>query len=155
MRTKDELFRAAQRVIASRRQKAVTEAETARRAAFAAHPELAQADDAQMRAGLTLARTAALGGEVSVPTMGTEARITIPEGTQTGKIFRLRGKGVPHLHGGGNGDLYVHAFVETPVNLTSKQKKMLKEFDESIKEGGTKHSPQSTSFLDKMKKFFS
>ena len=63
--------------------------------------------------------------------MGTEARITIPEGTQTGKIFRLRGKGVPHLHGGGNGDLYVHAFVETPVNLTSKQKKMLKEFDES------------------------
>lgn len=64
MRTKDELFRAAQRVIASRRQKAIMEAETARRAAFAAHPELAQADDAQMRAGLTLARTAALGGDV-------------------------------------------------------------------------------------------
>ena len=118
--------------------------------------EIFQRDGDDLHADLPLSyATAALGGEVSVPTMGTEARITIPEGTQTGKIFRLRGKGVPHLHGGGNGDLYVHAFVETPVNLTSKQKKLLKEFDESIKEGGTKHSPQSTSFLDKMKKFFS
>lgn len=118
--------------------------------------EIFQRDGDDLHADLPLSfATAALGGEVSVPTMGTEARITIPEGTQTGKIFRLRGKGVPHLHGGGNGDLYVHAFVETPVNLTGKQKKMLKEFDEAIKEGGTKHSPQSSSFLDKMKKFFS
>lgn len=118
--------------------------------------EIFQRDGDDLHADLPLSyATAALGGEVSVPTMGTEARITIPEGTQTGKIFRLRGKGVPHLHGGGSGDLYVHAFVETPVNLTNKQKKLLKEFDESIKEGGTKHSPQSTSFLDKMKKFFS
>ena len=123
---------------------------------FIKQHEIFQRDGDDLHADLPLSfATAALGGEVSVPTMGTEARITIPEGTQTGKIFRLRGKGVPHLHGGGNGDLYVHAFVETPVNLTSKQKKMLKEFDESIKEGGTKHSPQSTSFLDKMKKFFS
>ena len=123
---------------------------------FIKQHEIFQRDGDDLHADLPLSfATAALGGEVSVPTMGTEARITIPEGTQTGKIFRLRGKGVPHLHGGGNGDLYVHAFVETPVNLTSRQKKMLKEFDESIKEGGTKHSPQSTSFLDKMKKFFS
>ena len=96
-----------------------------------------------------------LGDSITVPSIDGKVEVTVPEGTQSGTTFRLRGKGVPHLHGGGNGDLYVHAFVETPVNLTSKQKKMLKEFDESIKEGGTKHSPQSTSFLDKMKKFFS
>lgn len=97
----------------------------------------------------------ALGGEVAVPTMDTEARITIPEGTQSGKILRLRGKGVPNVHTHERGDLYVHVYVETPVKLTSKQKKLLREFDESLKEGGDKHSPQSTSFLDKMKKFFS
>ncbi len=118
--------------------------------------EIFQREGDDLHADLPLSyATAALGGEVSVPTMGTEARITIPEGTQTGKIFRLRGKGVPHLHGSGNGDLYVHVFIETPVNLTAKQKKLLKDFDASIKEGGDKHSPQSTSFLDKMKKFFS
>lgn len=123
---------------------------------FIKQHEIFQRDGDDLHADLPLSyATAALGGEVSVPTMGTEARITIPEGTQTGKIFRLRGKGVPHLHGGGYGDLYVHAFVETPVNLTSKQKKLLKDFEESIREGGNKHSPQSTSFLDKMKKFFS
>lgn len=118
--------------------------------------EIFQREGDDLHADLPLSyATATLGGEVSVPTMGTEARITIPEGTQTGQIFRLRGKGVPHLHGDGKGDLYVHVFIETPVNLTSKQKKLLKEFDESIKEGGDKHSPRSTSFLDKMKKFFS
>ena len=98
---------------------------------------------------------AALGGKIRISTVDGEVEYEVKPGTQTDTKIRLRGKGVPHLHGGGNGDLYVHAFVETPVNLTSKQKKMLKEFDESIKEGGTKHSPQSTSFLDKMKKFFS
>lgn len=98
--------------------------------------------------------TAALGGEVSVPTLDTEAHITIPEETQTGKVFRLRGKGVTHLRGRDRGDLYVHVFVETPVNLSAKQKKLLRDFDESLKEGGSKHSPQSDSFLDKMKQFF-
>ena len=99
--------------------------------------------------------TAALGGEVVVPTMDTEARINIPEGTQTGKVFRLRGKGVPNVHTKERGDLYVHVYVETPVNLSAKQKKLLKDFDAAVKEGGEKHSPKSTSFLDKMKKFFS
>ena len=99
--------------------------------------------------------TAALGGEGVVPTMDTEARINIPEGTQTGKVFRLRGKGVPNVHTKERGDLYVHVYVETPVNLSAKQKKLLKDFDAAVKEGGEKHSPKSTSFLDKMKKFFS
>ena len=67
--------------------------------------------------------TAALGGEVSVPTMDTETRITIPEGTQSGKVLRLRGKGVPNLRTGQKGDLYVHVYVETPVNLSAKQKR--------------------------------
>ena len=98
--------------------------------------------------------TAALGGEVTVPTMDTEARITIPEGTQTGKVFRLRGKGVPNVRTHERGDLYVHVYVETPVKLSAKQKKLLKEFDDCLKEGGDKHSPQSQSFLDKMKRFF-
>lgn len=98
--------------------------------------------------------TAALGGEIPVPTMNSEVRIAIPEGTQTGKIFRLREKGVPHLRQSGNGDLYVHVYVETPVNLSSKQKKLLKEFEESLKAGGSKHTPQNASFLEKLKNFF-
>ena len=118
--------------------------------------EIFQRDGDDLHADLPISfATAALGGEVMVPTMDTEARITIPEGTQTGKIFRLRGKGVPNLQTKQKGDLYVHVYVETPVNLSAKQKKLLKEFDDSLKEGGDKHSPKSTSFLDKMKKFFS
>lgn len=118
--------------------------------------EIFQRDGDDLHADLPVSfATAALGGEVSVPTMDTEARITIPEETQTGKVFRLRGKGVPNVRTKVRGDLYVHVYVETPVNLSSKQKKLLKEFDESIREGGEKHSPQSTGFIDKMKKFFS
>ena len=91
---------------------------------------------------------------MTVPTLDTEARITIPEGTQTGKIFRLRGKGVPNVRTHEKGDLYVHVYVETPVNLSAKQKKLLKDLDTSLAEGGKKHSPQATSFLEKMKRFF-
>ena len=99
--------------------------------------------------------TAALGGTVEVPTLDGKTQVTIPEGTQNGKTFRLRDKGVANLQTKQKGDLYVHVYVETPVNLSAKQKKLLKEFDDSLKEGGDKHSPKSTSFLDKMKKFFS
>jgi molecular chaperone DnaJ len=98
--------------------------------------------------------TAALGGEVSVPTMDTETRITIPEGTQSGKVLRLRGKGVPNLRTGQKGDLYVHVYVETPVNLSAKQKKLLREFDETLQENAGKHSPRNQGFMDKMKRFF-
>lgn len=117
--------------------------------------DIFQRDGDDLHADLPISfATAALGGEVTVPTLDTEARITIPEGTQTGKIFRLRGKGVPNVRTHEKGDLYVHVYVETPVNLSAKQKKLLKDLDASLAEGGKKHSPQATSFLEKMKRFF-
>jgi molecular chaperone DnaJ len=69
--------------------------------------------------------------------------LTIPDGSQSGKTFRLRGKGVKSVRSSYPGDLYCHVIVETPVRLTEKQKKLLREFDASLKEGGAKHSPQS------------
>lgn len=97
--------------------------------------------------------TAALGGSVEVPTLdGGKARITIPEGSQTGKQFRLRGKGMPSLQqsgfGAGNGDLYIQVMVETPVKLSKKQRELLEEF---AKLDGEESSPESTGFFDKVK----
>ncbi len=97
---------------------------------------------------------AALGGELDVPTLGGKASITVPEGTQAGKTFRLRGKGVKGVRSGVAGDLYCHIVIETPVRLTEKQKKLMREFDAALKDGGAKHSPQSKSFVDRMKGFF-
>jgi molecular chaperone DnaJ len=98
--------------------------------------------------------TAALGGEVEVATLTDKVSITIPEGTQSGKTFRLRGKGIKGVRSGYPGDLYCHVIVETPVRLTDKQKRLLREFDAALKEGGDKHSPQSKGFMDRMKGFF-
>lgn len=98
--------------------------------------------------------TAALGGDVEVPTLAGHATVTIPEGTQTGKTFRLRGKGVKGLRTGHMGDLYIHVTIETPVKLTDKQKKLLREFDASVTAAGDKHSPNAKSFMDRMKSFF-
>jgi molecular chaperone DnaJ len=99
--------------------------------------------------------TAALGGELEIPTLtGGAATILIPEGTQSGKTFRLRGKGIKGVRSGYPGDLYCHIAVETPVRLTEHQKKLLKEFDASTREGGAKHSPQTKSWADKVKEFF-
>jgi len=98
--------------------------------------------------------TAALGGEIEVPTLNGKLRLKIPAETQTGKSFRMRGKGVKPVRGGATGDLLCRVNVETPVKLSNKQKDMLKEFDKSIKESGTKHSPQNDSWGDRMKKFF-
>lgn len=98
---------------------------------------------------------AALGGEIEVPTLHGGASMTIPEGTQTGQKFRLRGKGMPHVRSASTiGELYVHVTIETPVKLTSDQKELLKKLDASLKENGDKHSPQSKSWLDKVKEFF-
>jgi len=99
--------------------------------------------------------TAALGGEITVPTLAGEAAIDIPEGTQNDKQFRLRGKGVKGLRSSFPGDLYCHITVETPVKLTEHQRKLLKELDESLKKGGAKHSPVEGSWTDKLKRFFS
>ena len=97
---------------------------------------------------------AALGGEIEVPTLSGKAAIDIPEGTQAGKQFRLRGKGIKGVRASYPGDLYCHISIETPVKLTEHQRKLLKEFDESLKKGGAKHSPGTESWTDRLKSFF-
>ncbi|AGX88130.1 molecular chaperone DnaJ [Candidatus Symbiobacter mobilis] len=99
--------------------------------------------------------TATLGGEIDVPTLAGKAVIDIPEGTQTGKQFRLRGKGIKGVRSSYPGDLYCHILVETPVKLTEHQRKLLRELDESLKRGGGKHSPNGDSWTDRLKSFFS
>ena len=99
--------------------------------------------------------TAALGGEIDVPTLAGKAAIDIPEGTQTGKQFRLRGKGIKGVRASYPGDLYCHIAVETPVKLSEHQRRLLRELDESFKKGGSKHSPSGDSWTDRLKNFFS
>lgn len=95
---------------------------------------------------------AALGGEMEIPTIeGDRARITIPPGAQTGRRFRLKGKGMTHLRGKERGDLHVEIVVETPVNLTAKQRRLLEEF---AKDCGEEAHPQTQSFFDTVKRFF-
>jgi molecular chaperone DnaJ len=98
--------------------------------------------------------TAALGGELHVPTLDGRVLLKIPAGTQTGKIFRMRGKGVKPVRGNVPGDLLCKVVVETPVNLTSEQRELLRKLDESCKGGGSQHSPQSEGWMDKVKGFF-
>ena len=95
--------------------------------------------------------TAALGGEIEIPSLGGRLKLKIPKGTQSGKNFRMRGKGVKHLRGGGSGDLICRVNVETPINLTSRQIELLEELDGSLL--GAKHSPRSENWLDGIKKF--
>jgi molecular chaperone DnaJ len=97
--------------------------------------------------------TASLGGHIDVPTLdGTRARLTMPAGTQSGKQFRMRAKGMPAVRGSGRGDLFIQALVETPVNLSKKQKELLNEFEEA---GGNKpHSPESEGFFSKVKELW-
>ncbi len=99
--------------------------------------------------------TAALGGEIDVPTLSGKAAIDIPEGTQTGKQFRLRGKGLKGVRSSYPGDLYCHILVETPVKLSEHQRKLLRDLEESFKKGGSKHSPTGDSWTDRLKSFFS
>ena len=98
---------------------------------------------------------ATLGGEIDVPTLQGKAAIDIPEGTQAGKQFRLRGKGIKGVRSSYPGDLYCHIAVETPVKLTEHQRKLVKELDESLRKGGAKHSPSEEGWADKLKNFFS
>ncbi len=97
---------------------------------------------------------AALGGEIEVPTLSGKVSFTIPEGTQSGKTFRLKGKGIKGVRSGYAGDLFCHVAIETPVKLTDKQKDLLRDFEKSTTEGGAKHSPQSKTWKDKVKDFF-
>src|SRR5690606_40414765 len=89
-----------------------------------------------------------------VPTLDGRATIQIPAGTQTGKVFRLRGKGVTPVRGGPPGDLLCRVRLETPVNLTKEQRELLEKFAATLEAGGEKHNPQSSSWLDGVKKFF-
>lgn len=97
---------------------------------------------------------AALGGEIEVPTLSGKASFDVPEGTQSGRVFRLRSKGIKSLRTALPGDLYIHVQVETPVKLNETQKYLLRKFDESLKSGGSKHSPQQKGWLDRVKDFF-
>ena len=95
--------------------------------------------------------TAALGGEVEVPTIdGGKSRVKVPAGTQAGKQLRLRGKGMPALRGGGAGDMLIELAVETPVNLTAKQKELLEEFEKLAAD----NNPEESSFFAKVKGFW-
>jgi molecular chaperone DnaJ len=95
--------------------------------------------------------TAALGGEVEVPTIdGGKSRVKVPSGAQTGKQMRLRAKGMPALRGGGHGDMVIELAVETPVNLTARQKEILREFDTLA----TDNNPEGSSFFSKVKGFW-
>lgn len=96
---------------------------------------------------------AALGGELEVPTLDGRVKLKVPTETQTGKLFRLRGKGVKPVRGGPTGDLLCRVVVETPVKLTRKQKDLLEELQESLSQGD-KHSPRKTSWFDGVKNFF-
>ena len=98
--------------------------------------------------------TATLGGEVELPTLDGNVSLKVPAGTQSGKTFRLRGKGVVTVRDARMGDLFAKVAVETPVNLTSDQKDLLHQFEESIQEGGEKHSPRAGGWLDTVKRFF-
>ena len=98
--------------------------------------------------------TAALGGDLEVPTLGGRVVLNVPPETQTGKRFRLKGKGVKSVRSRAAGDLYCTVNLETPVNLSKKQKDLLAEFGSTLNESGNTHAPQEKSFLDKVKKFF-
>lgn len=96
-----------------------------------------------------------LGGELEVPTLNGRAKLKIPAGTQSGKMFRLRGKGVKNVRNAGFvGDLYCQVQVETPVNLTKEQRDLVQKLDETLQAGGSKHSPQESSWTDRIKTFF-
>jgi len=95
--------------------------------------------------------TAALGGSIEVPTIdGGRGRVQIPAGSQSGRQMRLRGKGMPALRGGGSGDMFIELAVETPVNLTARQKELLREFEELSEE----NNPESSSFFSSVKSFW-
>lgn len=98
--------------------------------------------------------TAALGGNIEVPTLNGKAEIDLPESTQHGKTFRLRGKGIKGVRSSYPGDLYCHITVETPVRITEHQRKLLRELDESFRKSGDRHSPNAKSWTDRVKDIF-
>jgi molecular chaperone DnaJ len=98
--------------------------------------------------------TAALGGSIEVPTLDGHAVIKVPAETQSGRVFRLREKGVRPVRGGATGDLFCRVVIETPVKLTDEQKRMLREFEASLTGDAPRHHPRESSWLDGVKRFF-
>jgi molecular chaperone DnaJ len=98
--------------------------------------------------------TAALGSEIEIPTLDGVARIKIPAETQSGKVFRLRGKGIKGVRSTSHGDLHCHVVVETPINLTDRQKELLRELETINAENSDHHNPRAKSWMDKVKDFF-
>jgi molecular chaperone DnaJ len=97
---------------------------------------------------------AALGGEIVIPTLDGEAKLKIPAETQSGQVYRLRGKGIKGVRSNSHGDLMCHVMVETPVRLTDRQKELLRELEEINIRDGDKHTPRAKSFFDKVRDFF-
>jgi molecular chaperone DnaJ len=97
---------------------------------------------------------AALGGEIEIPTLDGYAKIKIPPETQTGKVFRLRGKGIKGVRSNAYGDLLCHVVVETPVNLLPRQKELLQELEEINERDSGRHNPRAKSWMDRVKEFF-
>ena len=98
--------------------------------------------------------TAALGGDVSIPTLDGSAKIRVPAETQTGKTFRLKGKGIKGVRSQEPGDLFCHVVVETPVSLTERQRQLLREFDSISAQDSARHNPRAKGWFDKVKTFF-
>ena len=98
--------------------------------------------------------TAALGGEIVIPTLDGHASIKIPAETQTGKVFRLRGKGIHGIRAQAPGDLHCHIMIETPVSLTERQKELLRELESINQTDSARHNPKAKSFMEKVKAFF-
>jgi len=118
------------------------------------HP-IFKRDGADLRCEIPVSfPTAALGGDLEVPTLDGRVNLRVPPGTQSGKIFRIRGKGVTPVRGGAPGDLLCRVNVETPVNLTPRQKELLEELADTLERGGQHHNPRGSSWLDSVKSFF-
>lgn len=97
---------------------------------------------------------AALGGEIEIPTLDGYAKLKIPAETQSGKVFRLRGKGIKGVRSSSYGDLLCHVVVETPVSLTPRQRELLAELEAINQRDGSRHNPRAKSWMDKVKEFF-
>ncbi len=98
--------------------------------------------------------TAVLGGSIEVPTLGGQAMIKVPTGTQSGRVFRLREKGVKPVRGGATGDLFCRVVVETPVELSAEQKELLRKLEKSLAADGKSHNPRELSWLEGVRQFF-
>lgn len=98
--------------------------------------------------------TASLGGSIEVPTLQGNVVLKVPAETQSGRVFRLKEKGVRPVRGGSTGDLFCRVMVETPVKLNEEQKELLRKFEKSMQKDGSTHSPRETSWLDGVKEFF-